>query len=122
MVLFGIEVTPNCEIGPGLFFPHTVGTVIGACRLGQNVTVYHGVTLGAKELDMHFDPATRPSVGDNVILGSGAKILGGISIGDNVIIGANSVVLHSIAPNLRIVGVPGRELTPAIRKTETCKL
>src|SRR5579859_5694142 len=87
-ILFGIEITPQCEIGPGIFFPHTFGTVIGANRLGSNVTVFQGVTLGAKDLDMSFNPATRPCVGDSVTLGSGSKILGAISIGDNVTVGA----------------------------------
>jgi serine O-acetyltransferase len=96
LLLFGLEVTPSCEIGPGIFFPHTVGTVIGASRLGSNVTIFQGVTLGARELDMHFDPSKRPEVGDNVTLGSGCRILGGISIGNNTIVGANAVVVHSV--------------------------
>ena len=58
ILLFGIEVAPRCEIGPGIFFPHTSGTVIGARRVGANVTIYQGVTLGAKELDMRFDPSS----------------------------------------------------------------
>lgn len=110
LVVFGMDITSNCEIGPGIFFPHTSGIVIGANCLGTNVTVYHGVTLGAKRLDMQFDPETRPTVGDNVILGSGAKILGGISIGDNAVVGANSVVLQSVRPNTTVIGIPAREL------------
>jgi serine O-acetyltransferase len=111
VVLFGIEITPRCEIGPGIFFPHTSGTVVGAGSLGNEVTVYQGVTLGAKTLDMRFDPAQRPSVGDRVVLGSGAKILGGIHIGDNVIVGANAVVVHSIPANSRVTGIPMQAVT-----------
>jgi len=110
LVLFGMDVTPACEIGPGIFFPHTSGIVIGASSIGSNVTLYQGVTLGAKQLDMHFDPSTRPTIGNNVTLGSGAKILGGITIGDNVKVGANSVVVHSIGPNRTVIGIPAREV------------
>ena len=102
LFFFGLEVTPSCEIGPGIFFPHTVGTVIGALRLGSNVTVFHGVTLGARELDMHFDPRKRPVVGDNVTLGTGCKILGGILIGNMGIVGANAVVVHSVEAFARV--------------------
>lgn len=108
IVLFGLEVAPRCQIGPGLFLPHTSGTVIGAWRLGKNVTVFQNVTLGAKEIDMGFDPAIRPNVGDGVTLGSGSRILGGVSVGDNVAIGANAVVLTSIPPNSVAVGIPAR--------------
>jgi serine O-acetyltransferase len=110
IVLFGLEVTPRCEIGPGIYFPHTSGTVIGASRIGSNVTVFQGVTLGAKQLDMGFNPALRPEVGDGVILGAGCKILGGINIGMNVIVGANSVVVESVKPNTTVTGIPAREI------------
>lgn len=111
LVLFGIEITPHCEIGPGIFFPHTSGTVIGACRLGSAVTVYQGVTLGAKRLDMHFDPALRPTVGDHAVLGSGCRILGGIHIGDHAIVGANAVVVHSVPDHARVTGMPVQTIT-----------
>src|ERR1035437_9595568 len=64
IVLFGLEVTPRCEIGPGLFFPHTSGTVIGAWRIGRNATIYQNVTLGSKRLDMGFAASARPEIGD----------------------------------------------------------
>jgi serine O-acetyltransferase len=115
ILLFGLEVSPRCEIGPGIFFPHTSGTVIGASRIGLKVTVFQGVTLGAKELDMRFDLALRPEVGDGVILGAGCKILGGIKIGDNVTVGANSVVLSSIKSNTTVAGIPAREIGPTAR-------
>lgn len=109
LVIFGLEVSPRCEIGPGIFFPHPTGTVLGAWRIGSNVTLFQGVTLGARELDMGFDPKLRPSVGDNVVVGSGAKILGGIHIGDNAIVGANSVVVDSVEAGSTMVGIPARK-------------
>jgi serine O-acetyltransferase len=111
ILLFGLEVSPRCEIGPGIFFPHPSGTVIGAWRIGSNATIFQGVTLGAKELDMRFDFKLRPEIGDNVVLGSGAKILGGIHIGDNVTVGANSVVLKSVKANSIVVGIPARQVS-----------
>lgn len=108
IILFGLEIPPRCEIGPGVFFPHTSGTVIGARCLGSRVIVFQGVTLGAKGLDMGFDPEMRPEIGDNVILGAGCKVLGGISIGENAIIGANSVVVESVKPDTTVVGIPAR--------------
>jgi len=107
---FGIEIAMRCEIGDGLFLPHTVGTVIGAHRIGRNAVIYQGVTFGAKEIDMDYSDNERPIVGDNVIIGSGAKILGGISIGDNVVIGSNAVVVESIQPNVMVGGVPAKFL------------
>src|ERR1700689_2185451 len=109
-IIFGIEISPRCIIGPGIFFPHTSGTVIGASKIGRNVTIFQGVTLGAKEMDMGFDPALRPEIGDFVVLGAGAKILGGISLGDNVRVGANSVLLRSVPANSTVAGVPAREV------------
>lgn len=104
--LFGIEIAIRCEIGPGLYFPHTVGTVIGANRIGCNAVIYHGVTLGAKEVDMGYDPARRPVIGDDVLIGSGAKVLGGIAIGSHVKIGANAVVLQSLPDHVVVGGIP----------------
>jgi serine O-acetyltransferase len=109
-IIFGIEISPKCTIGPGIFFPHTSGTVIGASKIGRNVTIFQGVTLGAKEMDMGFDPTLRPEIGDYVVVGAGAKVLGGISLGDNVRIGANSVLLRSVPANATVAGVPAREV------------
>jgi serine O-acetyltransferase len=108
ILLFGLEVSPRCEIGPGLFFPHTSGTVVGAWRVGRNATIYQNVTMGSKRLDMSFDTGARPEIGDHVTLGAGCKVLGGIKIGDYVTVGANSVVLESVTPNTLVVGVPAR--------------
>lgn len=109
-ILFGIEIAMRCEIGEGLYFPHTVGTVIGAHRIGKNAVIYHGVTLGAKEIDIGYHDHRRPIVGDNVIIGSGAKILGGITIGNHVIVGANAVVVDSVPDNVVVGGIPARIL------------
>lgn len=108
LVLFGIEISPRCEIGPGVFFPHTYGTVIGAYSIGTNVTIFQGVTLGAKSLDMKFDPSMRPRIGDNVTLGSGCKVLGGIDIGENAVVGANAVVVRSVPADSVATGIPAR--------------
>jgi serine O-acetyltransferase len=110
LVLFGLEITPRCEVGPGLFFAHTSGSVIGASRMGSNVTIFGSVTLGAKELDMRFDPALRPAVGNNVVLGAGSKVLGPVRIADNVTVGANAVVLHTVEANTTVVGIPARKI------------
>jgi serine O-acetyltransferase len=115
ILFFGLEVSSRCEIGPGIFFPHTSGTVIGASRIGSKVTVFQGVTLGAKELDMRFNPELRPEVGDGVVLGAGCKVLGGIMIGNNVTVGANSVVVDSIEPNTTVGGIPAREIAYTAR-------
>ncbi len=107
--LFGVECTSNCEIGPGLFLPHTSGTVIGAGKIGSNATIFQGVTLGTTQADMAFDISLRPNVGNYVVIGAGAKILGGCTIGDRSIIGANAVVLKSIPPDTLAVGIPAKQ-------------
>lgn len=117
ILLFGLEVSPRCEIGPGIFFPHTSGTVIGAALIGTNVTVYQGVTLGTKVLDKGFDLALRPKIGDGSVMGAGCKVLGGIRIGANVTVGANSVVVDSIQPNTTVAGIPAREIASTARGT-----
>lgn len=106
VILFGIEFTAKCEVGPGLMLPHTSGTVVGASKIGANVTIFQGVTLGAKFADIGFTPETRPVLGDNVIIGAGAKILGGIYIGDRAVISANSLVVDSVEIGAFMIGVP----------------
>jgi serine O-acetyltransferase len=112
-VVFGIEISPRCEIGPGIFFPHTSGTVIGASKIGRNATIFQGVTLGAKQIDMRYDPTLRPELGDFVVVGAGAKVLGGISLGDNVSVGANAVLLQSVPAGLTVAGIPARVINAA---------
>ncbi|WP_458128151.1 serine O-acetyltransferase [Pseudomonas sp. Z2-11] len=109
-MLFGIEIAVACRIGPGLFFPHTHGTVIGAISIGSNAVIYQGVTLGAKDLDFTYDSAHRPLVGDNVILGAGSKVLGGITLGNDVIVAANAVVIKSFSDSLVVGGIPAKIL------------
>ena len=108
LILFGLEVTPRCEIGPGIFFAHPVGCTIGAWKIGRNATVFQGVGLGALHADMGFSRELRCEIGDNVTLGAGCKVLGPYHIGDNVTVGANSVVMQSVAANLSVLGVPAR--------------
>jgi serine O-acetyltransferase len=118
LVLFGLEVTPKCEIGPGIFFAHPVGCVIGAWRIGSNVTIFQGVGLGALRPDMGFAKELRCEIGDNVILGAGCKILGPYRIGNNVMVGANSVVLSSVGPDVTLFGIPARVVPSSSRNLE----
>lgn len=104
--VFGIEVTPRCRIGGGLFLPHTSGTVIGAASIGTNVTIFQGVTLGAKYADMSYSQSARPILEDNVVIGAGAKVLGGINIGLGARVAANSLVLESVPAGATAIGVP----------------
>ncbi|XUV83312.1 serine O-acetyltransferase [Enterobacter sp. TMH.L2] len=105
-VIFGVEIAANCKIGGGFFIPHSQGIVIGASEIGINATIYQQVTLGAKNIDIPFNHHNRPVLGDNVVVASGAKVLGGIRIGDNVIIAANAVVMQSCDDNVLLVGIP----------------
>jgi len=109
-VVFGIEVPARLAIGPGLVLPHTQGTIIGAGRVGANVTIYQQVTLGAKLADFGFDPALRPQVEDNAVITAGAKILGPVRIGNGAIVGANAVVLQDVPDGCVAIGVPARIL------------
>ncbi|MBT2374815.1 serine O-acetyltransferase [Pseudomonas fluorescens] len=107
-LVFGIEIATVCKIGPGLFFPHTQGTVIGAVSIGKNAVIYQGVTLGARDLDFTYTADHRPVIGDNVLVGAGAKVLGGLFIGNNVTVGANAVLLTSAADNVTVAGIPAK--------------
>jgi acetyltransferase-like isoleucine patch superfamily enzyme len=82
--------------------------VIGAIEIGGNVTIFQGVTLGAKNFDMKFSSKSRPHIGNNVTIGAGAKVLGGIKLGDNSTIAANAVVLSSVGKNLLVAGIPAK--------------
>jgi len=107
-VLFGLEIAVRCEIGGGLYLPHTQGTVLGAFRVGNNATIYHNVTLGAREVDLGYSEAGRPVLGDNVIVGAGAKVLGGVKVGNEARIGANAVVVADVPAGSTAVGVPAK--------------
>ncbi len=106
--LFGIEIAVRCPIGKGLFLPHTQGTVIGAWSIGENATIFQGVTLGAKELDFSYQESSRPTVGDGVTIGAGAKVIGGLVLGSDSRVGANAVVLNDVAPGSLVVGIPAK--------------
>lgn len=107
-IVFGIEISPKCNIGKGLYLPHTQGTVIGAFSIGENVTIFQGVTLGSKQLDFNYLKINRPIVGNDVVIGSGAKILGGIKIGSGSVVAANSLVLESLPEFAVALGVPAK--------------
>lgn len=102
----GIEIHPAAQIGKGLFIDHGMGVVIGETTvIGDNCTIYQGVTLGGTGKDKG---KRHPTIGNNVLIGSGAKVLGPFSVGDNAKIAANAVVLSEVPPNSTCVGVPGR--------------
>ena len=102
----GIEIHPGASIGDGFFIDHGMGVVIGeTAEIGQNVTIYHGVTLGGTSLN---HGKRHPTIEDNVVIGTGAKVLGAIIIGNNSRIGANAVVVRSVPPESVVVGVPGQ--------------
>lgn len=108
MVLFGLEVPARLQIGSGLILPHTQGTVLGAASIGNNVTIFHQVTLGASVADYGYDPRLRPVVEDDVTLSVGAKVLGAVTLGKGCVIGANAVVLQDVPAGCLAVGVPAR--------------
>ncbi len=102
----GIEIHPGAKIGEGLFIDHGMGVVIGeTAEIGDNVTLYQGVTLGGTGKEKG---KRHPTVGNNVVIGTGAKVLGPIVIGDYARIGAGTVVLNNVPSHTTVVGVPGR--------------
>lgn len=102
----GIEIHPGAKIGKGLFIDHGMGVVVGeTAEIGDNVLLYQEVTLGGTGL---VKGKRHPTIGNNVVIGAGAKILGNIVVGDNSYIGANAVVIKDVPPNSTVVGVPGR--------------
>jgi serine O-acetyltransferase len=112
----GIEIHPAARVGEALFIDHGMGVVIGeTAQIGDNVTVYQGVTLGGTG----FATGKRhPTVQDNVTIGSGAKLLGPITIGHGAKIGANAVVIHDVPPNSTVVGNPGHPVRVEGRRPE----
>ena len=121
----GIEIHPAAKIGSNFFMDHGLGIVIGeTTEIGENVTIYQGVTLGgimpSVESDLRRSQKRHPTVGNDVIIGSGAQILGAINIGDNARIGANSVVSRDVPANVTVAGVPAREFARSSKK-ETFK-
>ncbi|HWP00339.1 MAG TPA: serine O-acetyltransferase [Methylococcus sp.] len=101
-----VDIHPGATIGRRFFIDHGAGVVIGeTAQIGDDVTLYHGTTLGGTS----WNPVKRhPTLGNGVLVGAGAKILGPITIGDNVRVGANSIVIQDVPPNCTVVGIPGR--------------
>ncbi|MDT5257303.1 MAG: serine O-acetyltransferase [Mycobacterium sp.] len=112
-ILTGVEIHPGAILGSGLFIDHATGVVIGeTAEVGDDVTLYHGVTLGGSGTDTG---KRHPTVGDRVIIGAGAKVLGAIKIGDDSRIGANAVVVKAVPSSSVVVGVPGQIISRAGR-------
>ena len=104
--LTGIEIHPGAKIGDGLFIDHGAGIVIGeTAEIGRNVTLYQGVTLGGTGKE---SGKRHPTIGNNVVIATGAKVLGSFKVGDHAKIGAGSVVLKEVPPHATVVGIPGR--------------
>jgi serine O-acetyltransferase len=102
----GIEIHPGARIGRRFFIDHGMGVVIGeTCEIGDDVLVYHGVTLGGTGKEKG---KRHPTIGNNVVISAGAKVLGSFTVGDNSRIGANSVVLNEVPSNSTVIGIPGR--------------
>ena len=113
----GIEIHPGAQIGKRFFIDHGMGVVIGeTTKIGDDVTLYHGVTLGGVSLQQG---KRHPTIGNNVVIGSGAKVLGPITIGNNAKIGSNAVVTKSVAKETTAVGIPARMISTSSSKTKT---
>lgn len=116
----GIEIHPGAQIGKGFFIDHGMGVVIGeTAEIGDNVTLYHGVTLGG----VSWEKTKRhPTIGDNVVIGSGAKVLGPFTVGKGSKIGSNSVVVKEVPAYSTVVGIPGRVVMAAEKQLEKMDL
>lgn len=107
----GIEIHPAAKIRGSIFIDHGMGVIIGStAEIGNNVLIYSNVVLGSRNgsIDKGYGVKRHPTIGNNVMIGSGARILGDIKIGNNVKVGANSVVLKDVPSNCTVVGIPGR--------------
>jgi len=112
----GIEIHPGATIAKGFFIDHGMGVVIGeTAEIGDGCLLYHGVTLGGVSLEKK---KRHPTLGKNVVIGAGAKVLGAITLGDNVQVGANAVVLRDVPANSVVVGIPGRVVVQDGRRIE----
>lgn len=116
----GIEIHPGACIGPGLFIDHGMGVVIGeTAEVGENVTIYQGAVLGGTGKEKG---KRHPTIGDNVVIAAGAKLLGSFTVGENSKIGASAVVLKEVPPNSTVVGVPGRVVVQDGRRIDPIDL
>ena len=114
----GVEIHPGAKIGKGVFIDHGMGVVIGeTAEVGDMATIYQGVTLGGTGKDTG---KRHPTIGKNVVVSSGAKVLGPFKVGDNSKIGAGAVVLKEVPPNCTVVGVPGRIVVKDNKKVSPC--
>ena len=114
-ILTGVDIHPGALLGSGLFIDHATGVVIGeTAEVGDDVTLYHGVTLGGSGADTG---KRHPTVGDRVVIGAGAKVLGAIKIGEDSRIGANAVVVKPVPSGSVVIGVPGQVISRAGRGT-----
>jgi serine O-acetyltransferase len=115
----GVEIHPGAKIGNKFFIDHGMGVVIGeTAEIGDNVTLYHGVTLGG----VTWDKVKRhPTLEDNVVIGSGAKILGPFTVGRGAKVGSNSVVVKEVPPSATVVGIPGRVVMQEEKPVETSR-
>ncbi len=117
--LTGIEIHPGAKIGKGLFIDHGMGVVIGeTCEIGDNVTIYHGVTLGGTGKD---HGKRHPTIGNNVMISTGAKVLGPFKVGDNSRIAANAVVLQEVPEDSTVVGIPGKVVRIQGKRVDPCQ-
>lgn len=121
--LTGIEIHPGATIGTGFFIDHGMGVVIGeTAEIGNNVTMYHDVTLGgttAFDSKGKITSKRHPTIGNNVVIGSGAQVLGPIKIGDNCKIGSNAVVVKEVPANRTVVGVPAHQTDEKNKKRQS---
>ncbi len=118
--LTGVEIHPGAKIGEGCFIDHGMGVVIGeTAEIGDNVTLYQGAVLGGRGTQKG---KRHPTVGNNVVIAAGAKILGSFTVGDNSKIGAGAVVLKDVPPNCTVVGVPGRIVKEDGRRVDAIDL
>jgi serine O-acetyltransferase len=116
----GIEIHPGAKIGRGFFIDHGMGVVIGeTAEIGDNVTLYHGVTLGGTapsvDSDKQRNTKRHPTLEDGVIIGAGAQILGPITVGRNARVGANAVAVREVPPNVTVTGIPAKMVVPKDR-------
>lgn len=107
-LMFGAEIPPRAIIGPGLVLPHPRGVVIGSAEIGERVTLFQNVTLGARKLDGQYDLAIRPRLKNDVVVGTGATVLGSITIGEGATVAANSLVLIDVPAGCTAIGVPAK--------------
>ena len=122
--LTGIEIHPKAKIGKNFFIDHGMGVVIGeTSEIGDNVTIYHMVTLGGISPSINSDNQRQvkrhPTLKDNVVIGSGAQVLGPITVGENAKVGANAVVTKDVPANAVMVGIPAKNVNKGGPKTDT---